>query len=80
MVTQIDNGQLGTWAKAGLLCFALFGVLFSIYLTFLEPFVIGATCAWCITSAIIMALILWMVAADGWAALRQLSGSQEQEA
>ena len=33
------------------------GVLFSIYLTFLEPFVIGATCAWCITSAIIMTLI-----------------------
>ncbi len=38
---------------------ALFGVLFSIYLTFLEPFVIGATCAWCIISAIIMTLILW---------------------
>jgi uncharacterized membrane protein/thiol-disulfide isomerase/thioredoxin len=36
-----------------------FGVLFSIYLTFLEPFVIGATCMWCITSAITMTLILW---------------------
>jgi uncharacterized membrane protein/thiol-disulfide isomerase/thioredoxin len=34
-----------------------FGVLFSIYLTFLEPFVIGATCIWCITSAIIMTSI-----------------------
>jgi len=38
---------------------AWFGVLFSIYLTFLEPFVIGATCAWCIGSAIVMTLILW---------------------
>lgn len=37
---------------------AWFGVIFSIYLTFLEPFVIGATCAWCITSAIVMTLIL----------------------
>lgn len=37
---------------------AWFGVLFSIYLTFLEPFVIGATCAWCITSAVVMTLIL----------------------
>jgi uncharacterized membrane protein len=37
---------------------ALFGVLFMIYLTFLEPFVIGATCAWCLTSAVIMTLIL----------------------
>jgi uncharacterized membrane protein len=33
------------------------GILFSIYLTFLEPFVIGATCAWCITSAVIMTLL-----------------------
>jgi uncharacterized membrane protein len=38
---------------------AFFGVLFSICLTFLEPFVIGATCAWCLTSAIIITLILW---------------------
>lgn len=38
---------------------AFFGTLFSIYLTFLEPFVIGATCAWCLTSAIVMTLLLW---------------------
>lgn len=38
---------------------AWFGVLFSVYLTFLEPFIIGATCAWCITSAIIITLLLW---------------------
>jgi uncharacterized membrane protein len=37
--------------------FSWFGILFSIYLTFLEPFVIGATCAWCITSAIVITLI-----------------------
>ena len=37
---------------------ALFGTFFSIYLTFLEPFVIGATCAWCLTSAIVMTLLL----------------------
>jgi uncharacterized membrane protein len=36
-----------------------FGVLFSIYLTFLEPFVIGATCIWCISSAITITLLLW---------------------
>jgi uncharacterized membrane protein len=37
---------------------AWFGLLFSIYLTFLEPFVIGATCVWCIISAVLMTLIL----------------------
>ena len=36
----------------------IFGVLFSIYLTFLEPFVIGATCMWCISSAVLMIVLL----------------------
>ncbi len=48
---------------------ALLGTLFSIYLTFLEPFVIGATCAWCLTSALIMTLLLWAttpLAARAW--------------
>ena len=47
--------------------FALFGLtvagmLFSIYLTFLEPFVIGATCAWCLTSAVVITLLAWNAA------------------
>ena len=43
----------------GLLALTTFGTFFSIYLTFLEPFVIGATCAWCLTSAVVMTLLLW---------------------
>jgi uncharacterized membrane protein/thiol-disulfide isomerase/thioredoxin len=39
---------------------AMFGTMFSIYLTYLEPFVIGATCLWCITSAIVQTAILWL--------------------
>jgi uncharacterized membrane protein len=46
------TGALATWG------FCIFGVLFSTYLTFLEPFVIGATCMWCITSATLMLLLL----------------------
>jgi uncharacterized membrane protein len=40
------------------LCF--FGVIFSVYLTYLEAFVIRATCAWCILSAVFMILLLWV--------------------
>jgi uncharacterized membrane protein len=47
-------------ASLALLGMTFFGVLFSIYLTFLEPFVIGATCAWCLTSALMMTLLLWL--------------------
>ena len=45
-------GVLSVWAMC------IFGVLFSIYLTFLEPFVIGATCMWCISSAVLMMILL----------------------
>jgi uncharacterized membrane protein/thiol-disulfide isomerase/thioredoxin len=39
---------------------ALFGTLFSIYLTFIEPFVIGATCAWCLASAVLITGVFWL--------------------
>jgi uncharacterized membrane protein len=37
---------------------ALFGVLFSIYLTYLEIFVIHAVCIWCLTSAVIITALM----------------------
>jgi uncharacterized membrane protein len=52
------RGMPRTIAAIAVFGFAVFGVSFSIYLTFLEPFVIGATCLWCLTSALIMALVL----------------------
>jgi uncharacterized membrane protein len=48
---------------------ALLGVGFSIYLTFLEPFVIGASCVWCLISAVVMGILLWMLAPAGWEAV-----------
>lgn len=50
-------------ATADLLLFVLttVGLAFSVYLTFLEPFVIGATCAWCLTSAIVMLNLFWLI-------------------
>jgi uncharacterized membrane protein len=37
---------------------ALFGTLFSIYLTYLEIFVIHAVCIWCLSSAVIITVLL----------------------
>lgn len=62
------------WAAFGLVGMALFGVLFSTYLTFLEPFVIGASCAWCLTSAVIMILLFWLSLEPGKAAMGYFSG------
>lgn len=45
-------------AAVGFWGMAFFAVLFSLYLTYLEPFVIRAVCIWCLTSAVIVTLLL----------------------
>jgi len=40
---------------------ALFGVLFSLRLTALEPFVIGAACLWCLGSAVSITTAFWLL-------------------
>jgi uncharacterized membrane protein/glutaredoxin len=52
-------------AALALVIMTVGGTLFSIYLTFLEPFVIGATCAWCLASAVIMTMLMWVTAVSG---------------
>ena len=54
--------NLGALALLGM---AFAGTLFSIYLTFLEPFVIGATCAWCLTSAVLMTILMLLSLGSG---------------
>lgn len=62
--------SLAVWGMAWI------GTMFSIYLTFLEPFVIGATCMWCLTSAILMTILLW---ATTPAALQALQHNYDDE-
>jgi uncharacterized membrane protein/thiol-disulfide isomerase/thioredoxin len=61
VVSRFGEGRIFSLASLALSGMTLFGVLFSIYLTFLEPFVIGAACIWCLSSAVIMTLLLWFV-------------------
>ena len=57
---QVGPRSLQKPATVAIWAFCIFGVLFSAYLTFLEPFVIGATCMWCILSAVLMIDLLLM--------------------
>lgn len=52
------------WTRWALLLVTAGGVAFSAYLTFLEPFVIGATCVWCLTSAVVMLMLFWVALAQ----------------
>lgn len=58
LVWQLGPASLKNMAALAIWGMCIFGVLFSIYLTFLEPFVIGATCMWCISSAVEMIILL----------------------
>lgn len=69
LVGRYGPQRQASLASLGLLGMAFSGVAFSVYLTFLEPFVIGATCAWCLTSSVIMTLLLWLSIAPGQSAL-----------
>jgi uncharacterized membrane protein len=48
----------GDWGRLGGLTLALIGFGFSLYLTYLELFVIDAVCQWCVASAAVMTLLL----------------------
>jgi uncharacterized membrane protein/thiol-disulfide isomerase/thioredoxin len=72
VIRRSANLQIASYASLFMLGMSAFGVLFSIYLTFLEPFIIGATCAWCLTSAIIMTILFLLNIASGKLAFQTL--------
>ena len=68
-----DPGRFGGFLAA------LIGFGFSLYLTYLELFVIDAICQWCVASAVLMALSLAVAATRAFAyAGRELSAPQIQ--
>ncbi|MBS1195597.1 MAG: Vitamin epoxide reductase [Actinobacteria bacterium] len=71
-VARFARGPLADWARVALFAGAVVGTGFSIYLTFLEPFVIGATCLWCLSSAVIVTVLMWVTARSGAAAWGRL--------
>jgi uncharacterized membrane protein/thiol-disulfide isomerase/thioredoxin len=75
LVTRFVKNELADWAALAIFGMTALGTLFSIYLTFLEPFVIGATCAWCLTSAILMTTLMLLSAGNAKAAFAKLGYS-----
>jgi uncharacterized membrane protein len=72
------SGRNAAWAVVLAFGLSAFGTLFSIVLTFLEPFVIGATCTWCISSALAMTGLLWLTSGPGISALQRLEGDADE--
>ncbi len=75
LVARFVKNGLADLAALALFGMTAFGTLFSIYLTFLEPFVIGATCAWCLTSAILITILMLLSIRPAKAAFHKLRQS-----
>ena len=54
---RFSSDRLSDYAPLAVHSMTVVGTLFSIYLTYLELFVIKAVCIWCLSSAVIMALV-----------------------
>lgn len=76
-VRLLRPGTIGRWAGLAADVMIAGGFLFSVYLTSLEPFVIGATCAWCLSSAVIMTLLLLISTARAMRARRGIAALDE---
>ena len=59
LVSRCGQKRLADAASLLLVLMILSGTIFSIYLTFLEPFVIGAVCMWCLASAVLIGGLMW---------------------
>lgn len=73
-----SSGKLASYAPLLVLALTLFGVLFSIYLTYLEPFVIGAVCIWCVSSAVIMTLLMLLSLHPALCVIREYSDAAQR--
>ncbi len=74
MLRTLGPDRYSRSAALALWAFCLVGTGFSAYLTFLEPFVIGATCMWCLTSAVVMTILLLASRSPAAGALAQAGG------
>ena len=64
LLSMTNSSRTSNVARLAAFAMTVGGTVFSAYLTFLEPFVIGATCSWCLGSAVIMTALMWVVAGD----------------
>ena len=72
LLSRFTSGQISRFAVLAVFGMAFVGTLFSIYLTTLEPFVIGATCAWCLASAINITILMWLSVRPATTALKKI--------
>lgn len=77
IISRLSIHPLAEWAALANFGMTFGGVLFSIYLTYLEPFVIKAVCMWCVSSAVIMTALLLLNLRPAMNALKNLKNQPQ---
>ena len=58
IIQKVRDDRWADYAKLSMLGMPLFGTLYSIYLTYVEIWVIEAVCIWCLSSAVLIAVLM----------------------
>jgi uncharacterized membrane protein len=76
LLGKFNAGKLADYMPLAIFGMGFFGTLFSVYLTYLELFVIKAVCIWCLSSAVLITLLMLvsLPAASQW-----LAASEEED-
>ncbi|MBK5107627.1 MAG: hypothetical protein JJE12_05830 [Anaerolineales bacterium] len=75
-IQKVRQDKWARYAQLAMLGMALFGTLYSIYLTYLELWVIRAVCMWCVSSAVLITLLMLLSVSPAVEALDSL-GEEE---
>lgn len=75
--SKMRSVRFAGYAALAKFVMALVGVLFSLYLSYLEPFVIHAVCMWCVSSAVIMTLLLLLTLSPARQAIQGVFRAQK---
>jgi uncharacterized membrane protein/thiol-disulfide isomerase/thioredoxin len=75
---SLREDRLGDYARLAMLGMALFGTLYSIYLTYIELWVIYAVCIWCLSSAVLITLLMLLSIRPAREALDSLGENEEE--
>lgn len=76
LIQKIRQDRWGSYATLVMLGMAIFGTLYSIYLTYLELWVIRAVCVWCVSSAVLITILMLLTVQPAVEALDTLGGAE----
>ena len=77
IVYRVGEDRWVDYASLSMLGMALFGTLYSIYLTYIEIWVIEAVCMWCLSSAVLITLLMLLSIRPAQEALDSLGEDEE---